>query len=64
MPPPWRSLIVHNIVLCSDDIFTPVARKVMVEVEPGGVWVRLYAGAADVDYNANDRVTCTASWAL
>jgi hypothetical protein len=64
VPPPWEALFIHNIDLCSDDVFTPVARRVMVQVGTDAVWVKLYAGAAEVDYNANDRITCTASWAL
>lgn len=58
---PWADITV-SCLCCSDDNFTPDGRQIMVQARTTGVWFQLYGGAADYDYIANARFTCTMSW--
>jgi hypothetical protein len=63
VPGPWAGPLVEHITLHSSSGWGHTARYVMVHVETNGVYLNVYGGGANVDYNANDQISCTVTWA-
>ena len=61
---PWADLTSTDIRVCTDDSYTPSTRHAMVRAKADGIYITLYAGAAAEDLVANDRITCSLSWAI
>jgi hypothetical protein len=63
VPGPWAGPLVEHISLHSSSGYGYQGRFCMIHVESGGVYLHVYGGAANVDYNANDQISCCMTWA-